>query len=148
MLEYLAVFLGPNPPQTLRAKPESTARKSGPDPAELYLRHCAGCHLENGRGVADRFPPLAGNPYLRGNPLYTVRVILFGLEGEIEIAGRKFQGRMPGFSQLADSEIAALANYVGAAWGKPPQESMPTGEVARERKPALEPEQVRLGREK
>jgi mono/diheme cytochrome c family protein len=45
-------------------------------------------------------------------------VILFGLEGEIEVEGKKYNGAMPAFgNQLKDDEIAAALNYVLASWG-------------------------------
>ncbi len=148
LLEYLVVFLGPDAPKGLSAQPESATTKPTPTANELYRRHCALCHLENGRGVEDRFPPLAGNPYLRGDPLYTVRVILFGLEGEIEVADQKFHGRMPGFPQLVDAEIATVADYVRRAWGNASKGSTTAAIVARERRTRLEPKQVQRFRQK
>ena len=148
LLEYLVDFLGPDPPKTPSTQPQSATRKLTPMATELYRNHCEPCHLENGRGVEDRFPPLAGNPYLRGNPLYTVRVILFGLEGEIEVADQKFHGLMPGFPQLVDAEIATVADYVRGAWGNASKGSTTAAIVARERRTRLEPKQVQRLRQK
>ena len=96
ILDYLAVYLGPNPPAAGQpAAPVSTASANG---ETLFKSMCTGCHQADGRGVAGVFPPLAG-------------------KGKIKVGGTIYQSEMPPFGHLSDSDIAALVNYVRNAWG-------------------------------
>lgn len=115
ILEYLAVYLGPNPPPATEA-----AAPSGATPADgqtVYMKNCAACHQPHGKGVAGQFPRLAGNPDLFLDRLYPVYVVLNGLEGPLTIEGRQFQRIMPSFGHLSDAGVAAVINYVRGAWG-------------------------------
>jgi len=89
------------------------------DGAAVY-QQCTVCHKPTGTGFGTVFPPLAGHaPKLaKSDRAYPVQVILFGLEGEIEVEGKTFKGMMPALgSQLKDDEIAAVLNYVLSSWG-------------------------------
>ncbi|WP_243091018.1 cytochrome C-552 [Thermus neutrinimicus] len=90
------------------------------DGAKLYAQ-CAGCHQANGQGLPGAFPPLAGhvaeilNP--KGGREYLIKVLLWGLQGSIEVKGMKYNGAMPAYNGLKDEEIAALLNHIATAWG-------------------------------
>lgn len=96
----------------------------GPDvpPGELahgqepYLRHCASCHGDDGAGKPPAFPPLAGSEWLELGPEAVALITLYGLRGEIEVAGRRYRGFMPPMHHLADEDIVALLAYIGTAW--------------------------------
>lgn len=113
ILEYLATYMGPNPPP---AAPTQASAPEKLDGGELYAQNCAGCHQAQGQGVPGAFPPLAKNPALF-NDDYPVLVVLFGLQGPIEVNGQKINGAMPPFGHLSDAEIAAIVNYLRQAWG-------------------------------
>ncbi|NKI35843.1 cytochrome c [Wenzhouxiangella sp. XN79A] len=93
-----------------------------PDPDELvegqepYLRFCASCHGNEGGGKPPAFPPIAGSEWLDLGPDAIALVVLGGLSGEIEVAGRTYRGYMPPMRQLSDQEIAGLLGYIGRAW--------------------------------
>ncbi len=92
---------------------------AGADGAGVY-RRCFGCHQSTGGGIPGVFPPLAGHaPKLVGaSRNYPIQVVLFGLEGEIEVGGGKYKGTMVGLGdKLSDEEIAAVLNYVLTSWG-------------------------------
>ncbi len=110
VLDYLATYLGPNPPPT-----EADA-DSKPKAADLYAIHCSSCHGKSGQGVSAAFPPLAGNPYV-SDSRYNALVILYGLKGEVRLDGRTFDSVMPSFSFLEDAEVVSLAHYIATAWG-------------------------------
>ncbi len=145
ILHYLGTYMGPNPPPAAPA--EASAPKAEKlDGAKLYAQNCAGCHQAQGQGVPGAFPPLAGNPELF-NDDYPVLVVLFGLQGPIEVKGQKINSAMPPFGHLSDAEIAAIVNDVRKAWGN--DELTPKGlkpltpeGVAELRKKALTPAQV------
>ena len=115
ILEYLAVYLGPNPPPAAEA-----AAPAGGSPADgqtVYAQNCAACHQPDGKGLAGQFPPLAGNPDLFLDRLFPVYVVLNGLAGELTVAGEQFRSTMPPFDHLPDASIAAVVNHVRSAWG-------------------------------
>lgn len=82
--------------------------------------NCSGCHQPDGGGVEAAFPPLAG--HLRtvlaaeGGRDYLVRVLLYGVQGPIEVEGTSYNGAMPAWPQLSDAEIAAVLNHELTAW--------------------------------
>ena len=89
------------------------------DGASVYQR-CTSCHAATGSGISGVFPPLAGHAakLVNADRTYPVQVLLFGLEGEIEVEGKKYNGAMPAFGdQLKDDEIAAVLNHILAGWG-------------------------------
>ena len=115
ILDYLATYLGPNPP------PATPAPKPGgggvADGATVFNENCSACHQANGQGVAGQFPPLAGNRDLFLRPDYPIKVVLYGIEGEVKVAGNTYQSVMPPFGHLDDGAVAAVVNYVRDAWG-------------------------------
>lgn len=115
ILDYLATYLGPHPPPAAPAT-AAPAQPKAENGRALFETNCATCHQANGEGSAGYFPPLAGNHDLFLERLYPVYVVLNGLSGEITVGGETFSGQMPSFAQLPDAEIAAITNYVRAAW--------------------------------
>ncbi|MGA7105348.1 MAG: cytochrome c [Candidatus Deferrimicrobiaceae bacterium] len=92
---------------------------AGADGASVYKR-CFACHKSNGEGTSGFYPPLAGHApkLLSADRTYMVRVILYGLKGEIDVEGKTYKTKMRAFAdKLKDDEIAAVLNYVLASWG-------------------------------
>ncbi len=117
ILDYLATYLGPNPPP---AKPESTpaAKVAKVDGGAVFHEQCVACHQQNGQGVAGQFPPLAHNADLFLSSDYPARVVLFGLSGRIEVNGHAVDSAMPPLADvLSDAEIAAVIAYVRTSFG-------------------------------
>lgn len=83
-----------------------------------YIDQCAGCHMENGEGIAGVFPPLKGNNVVQASdPETIVHIILTGArtattkENPTGLA-------MPAFDwKLDDQQIADLVTYLRNAWG-------------------------------
>ena len=85
----------------------------------VYSSNCASCHGPDGLGVAGAFPPLAehaGHLY-NADRDYLPQLILYGLQGPIEVAGQTYNGQMPAWKQLGDDEIAELLDYLLTNWG-------------------------------
>lgn len=79
----------------------------------VYASNCASCHQASGRGMPGAFPPVVGSEWVTGSPETLARVILFGLQGPIEVAGSPYNGAMPAWKDvLKDEEIAAVATYL------------------------------------
>ena len=78
----------------------------------LYNSYCASCHQRDGKGDNNRYPPLAGSDWLN-NKEQLIKVILYGLQGEIVVNGKTYNGVMPahgGF--LDDHAIASIATWI------------------------------------
>lgn len=99
----------------------TTPRPEGPAAvgAAYYSSLCAQCHGAAGQGLGRSFPPLAGSEWVvKGNEEQLVKIILYGLQGPIEVKGQEYRGLMVGFDrQLSDEDAAALLTYIRSAWG-------------------------------
>ena len=104
----------------LAQSPAATKPAMADPGARVYAANCVACHQDNGQGVVGVFPPLVGHvPGLlarAGGRDYLLRVLLFGLMGEISINGQNYSGAMPPWVSLGDSDVAAVLNYAATAW--------------------------------
>lgn len=116
----------------------------------LYGQYCASCHQANGQGLPGAFPPLAGHLQeilgKKEGRAYLIDVVLFGLQGQIQVKGQSYNGNMPAWeAQLKDDQIATLLNYLASSFGnKPPAGFKPytPDEVKKERAKKLSPQKV------
>ncbi|MBT9484462.1 cytochrome c [Sediminibacterium sp.] len=83
----------------------------------VYTNNCMNCHMEDGKGLAGAFPPIAKSDYLKRSPKDLISVILKGQSGEIKVNGVVYNGMMPAQDYLSDEEIADVLNYVNNSWG-------------------------------
>ena len=83
----------------------------------LYNTYCAMCHQRNGKGDNNRFPPLAGSDFVTGDETKLISIILNGLQGQIKINGKSYNGLMPANSHLDDHAIASIATYIRGNFG-------------------------------
>lgn len=85
---------------------------------KVYGSVCAACHQADGKGLAGTFPPLAGAGGYYGDAQNMARIIVHGLNGEIEVLGVKYNGAMPPQGPtLSDYDIAAVATFVRTSFG-------------------------------
>ena len=82
----------------------------------VYVDFCVTCHLENGEGVANTFPPLAMSDYLKKNREASIRGVKYGQQGELTVNGVTYNSVMAPMG-LDDSEIADVMNYIMNSWG-------------------------------
>lgn len=92
---------------------------AGPDGEALFVSTCSACHQASGQGIPSAFPPLAGHaPELyKANRDLPVEIVVFGMQGAINVKGTAYNGVMPDHLRMADDEIAAIVDYVMHAWG-------------------------------
>jgi len=81
-----------------------------------YQRACANCHGTDGGGRGPSFPPLAGSEWLELGPDATALIVIHGLRGEIEVAGRTYRGYMPPMNQLDNRTVANILDYIDTRW--------------------------------
>jgi len=85
--------------------------------AKVFAANCAGCHGANGLGSPGVAPPLAGNPFVTGDPSQVIKVVSNGLKGET-IMGQTFGAPMPAWKgTLSKSDLAAVISYIRGGLG-------------------------------
>lgn len=82
---------------------------------------CVTCHQPTGMGIPVAFPPLAGSDWVKGDKARLIKISLYGLMGEVEVNGVKFNGAMPAPGippgSLTDQQIADVLTFVRNSWG-------------------------------
>jgi len=79
----------------------------------VYAQNCSVCHGAAGQGNPGVFPPLAGNPFVTGDPKKVIGVLENGLHGAISVDGKTYNGQMPAWkSQLSAKDIAGVITYI------------------------------------
>lgn len=95
--------------------------------------------------MSDILPKQGGREYL-------IKVLLWGLQGPIEVKGMKYNRAMPAYNGLKDEEIAALLNHIATAWGDDKKvkgfKPFTAAEVKALREKKLTPQQVLEERKK
>jgi mono/diheme cytochrome c family protein len=86
---------------------------------------CATCHQINGQGVAGVYPPLAGSEWVNGSEERVIRIVIYGLKGNVKVEGNTYNSAaMPVIGKVtgsgynwSDEKIAAVLTYVRASFG-------------------------------
>ena len=100
----------------------------------LYNTYCASCHQRDGKGDNSRYPPLAGSEWITGDKDRLIGIVMHGLQGEIKVSGRTYNGVMPAHGLfLDDHAIASIITFVKFRFNKI-NEPVATEEVANARK--------------
>lgn len=107
---------GPSIPEDLEPQKELQFKQYWTQGRILYKKHCIGCHQDDGDGMAQLIPPLAGADYLK-NKEQVICVIRHGQQGPVVVNGIEFNGNMPASPQLRPLEVAEIATYILNAWG-------------------------------
>ena len=93
------------------------AELSAEERGRLLFGNCVGCHQASGSGMPPVYPPLRNSPFVTGDPSRLVRILLHGLEGELEIEGITYRGVMPAAPIQSDADLALLATWLRSQWG-------------------------------
>ena len=94
----------------------------------VYSDFCINCHLPNGEGVRNIYPPLANSDYLKANRRTSIKGLKYGLKGEITVNGLKYNKYMPPMG-LSANEISDVMNYTNHSWGNKYGKIVTTEEV-------------------
>jgi mono/diheme cytochrome c family protein len=115
-LNAMAVYLKALPitPSTQQViKTSTTVRGS-----KLYEQHCAQCHGDNGQGVANAYPALAGNrAVLMPQKANLVQIVLSGGYAPATQGNPRPYGMPPFVLDLTDADIAAVLTHIRSSWG-------------------------------
>ncbi|MDC0960196.1 cytochrome c [Flavobacteriaceae bacterium] len=108
---------------------EKPLKQSIIDGAEIYQDFCLQCHLDNGKGVANVFPPLAQSDYLANNLEESIRAVKYSLRGPIVVNGISYDGIMTK-QGLDDEEVADVMNYILNSWGNQYKQQITEAQVS------------------
>ena len=112
MAVYLKVL-----PVTASAGPvkEFSATPRG---SKLYEQHCAQCHGNEGQGVANAYPALAGNrAVLMPQQANLVQIVLNGGYAPATAGNPRPYGMPPFVLELNDADIADVLTHLRSSWG-------------------------------
>ena len=121
MAEYLKALpdatANPEPPAPL-AVSRTNASFNTEKAAKLYEQHCAQCHGDKGEGVADAYPPLAGNRSVTmASTANLVQMVLGGGFSPATAGNPRPFGMPPFVLVLNDSEVADVITHIRTSWG-------------------------------
>ncbi len=117
-LRAIATYLKSVPEQKQKAKGPGDDRQRLARGEAIYIDQCAGCHMENGEGQRNAFPPLRGNAVVQSkDPDTMLHMVLAGAR-VAATRGNPSGLAMPAFDwKLTDQDVADLATYLRGAWG-------------------------------
>lgn len=90
-----------------------------------YAAACITCHMPDGNGLPNVYPPLVGAEWVIGSEERLISIVLHGLKGPVTVKGHTYNAAaMPAFGQVAgggynwsDEKIAAVLTYIRHEWG-------------------------------
>jgi len=86
--------------------------------SQLYERHCAQCHGDQGQGVKNAYPPLAGNRAVTMPQVANlVQTVVNGGYAPATAGNPRPFGMPPFVLVLNDADIAAVLSHIRSAWG-------------------------------
>jgi mono/diheme cytochrome c family protein len=83
---------------------------------EIYVAYCISCHMEQGTGVENTYPPLVKSDYLMADKKRSILQVLNGANGEMKVNGKIYNAPMTGFD-LTDEQVSDVLNYSRNSWG-------------------------------
>ncbi len=117
-LEAMATYLKALPHTAEARSPAAVDSRVAARGSQLYERHCAQCHGDQGQGVKNAYPPLAGNravtmPHVAN----LVQTVLNGGYAPATAGNPRPYGMPPFVLVLNDADIAAVLTHIRTAWG-------------------------------
>ena len=85
---------------------------------KIFTQNCASCHGAAGGGTPNVAPPLAGNPFVSGDPTLVIRAVGNGMHGQPVMGTNYGAIQMPAWKgQLTPDQIAQVISYIRGTWG-------------------------------
>ncbi len=103
--------------ETVDALPPQVAKAKVSEGQRLYKQYCTACHQNDGSGVPNMYPPLAGTDWVTGDKTRLIDVVLNGMNGEIEVNGKQYNGVMTPHNFLTDEQLADVLTYIRQSFG-------------------------------
>ena len=118
---------------SFQEKPKFNLKESVERGKDIYITNCLTCHLDQGEGIEDVYPPLAKSDYLMADKKGSVQQILYGASGEMKVNGKVYSAEMAGID-LNDQQASDVLNYIRNSFGN--------------KGSAVTPEEVKVSRKK
>ena len=96
---------------------EDDLQKDLSESERLYNTHCSPCHQQDGKGATGRIPPLATSEWVVGDKETLINLVLYGMNGPLEVKGEFYNGPMPAYNFLSDEELAQILTYIRQNFG-------------------------------
>ena len=145
----VAAMLVVGPPLCFAAEPDANAYPAG---AAVFQANCAVCHGPKGAGQPSLAPPLTSYPARYASITEGRRqlalTVLNGMFGGIDVEHSHFDFKMPDFSALDDTTLAAALNFMVFDLGHAGGDTKPIAaeEIAAERSHPMDGSAVRAHR--
>jgi mono/diheme cytochrome c family protein len=81
----------------------------------VYKDYCMSCHMPEGQGLDNTFPPLAKTGRLT-DKRRLVQIVFNGLSGAITVKGKQYNQEMMPLN-LTDQEAMDVLNFIRNSWG-------------------------------
>ena len=101
---------------SFQEKPKFNLKESIERGKDIYIANCLTCHLDQGEGIEDVYPPLAKSDYLMADKKRSIQQILYGATGEMKVNGQVYNGEMKP-TGLTDEEASDVLNYIRNSFG-------------------------------
>lgn len=96
---------------------QATQPMDGHPGKKVYNMACMPCHQADGNGVPGMHPPLKGTDRVNGEKARLIRIVMEGIEGEIEVNGETYNSVMAPLSYLKPQQVADVLTYVRNSFG-------------------------------
>jgi len=117
-LRAMTVYLKALPPPADVARASASAAPVDGPGAKLYDKHCAQCHGDQGEGVPDAYPALAGSRAVTmTSAANLVHVVLEGGFPPATAGNPRPYGMPPFATVLSNEDVAALLTHLRGSWG-------------------------------
>lgn len=116
-LNAMAVYLKALP-ATPHTQPPTQLGQTTERGSKLYEQHCTHCHGDDGKGVPNAYPALAGNrAVLMPQTANLVQVVLNGGYAPATAGNPRPFGMPPFVLVLSSSDLAEVLTYIRSSWG-------------------------------
>src|SRR5882672_648136 len=101
---------------SFQEKPKFNLKESIERGKDIYIANCLTCHLDQGEGIEDVYPPLAKSDYLMADKKRSIQQVLYGAKGEMKVNGKIYNTEMVGID-LNDQQASDVLNYIRNSFG-------------------------------
>jgi mono/diheme cytochrome c family protein len=82
----------------------------------VYSSYCLACHQADAGGVPNMNPPLIKTSWVLGDKTRLIKVLLNGLNEDVEINGNTYSNPMPAHNFLSDEDISNVLSFVRSSF--------------------------------
>jgi mono/diheme cytochrome c family protein len=101
---------------SFQEKPKFNLKESIERGKDIYITNCLTCHLDQGEGIEEVYPPLAKADYLMADKKRSIQQVLYGATGEMKVNGKVYNSEMVGID-LNDQQASDVLNYIRNSFG-------------------------------